>query len=163
MINSKQKEYIYYRCNYHIQDKLCDNSAHVSEQAIEQWLLDNVENEIHKSLAEYQSAVMKRRKPEIDTEAIKRRLTRLKTLFINGMIEWEEYLQEHTACTEQLAAAQASEELPELNVKGLTDFLNSDFKAVYHGLDKEERRTLWRGIVREIHIDAQKRITISFV
>jgi len=154
-------EYMYYRCNRYSNYKDCVNGKMANEQTVEQWLLDNVEDEINKCLAEYKAAAVKREKPAVDRAAIKRKLTHLKELYINEIIDLEEYRRDYDIYTAQLVQLPALEE-PKLNVQGLKDFLASDFKTAYQSMEREERRTLWRGIVREIRIDAQKQITISF-
>jgi len=160
--NIHGSEYLYYRCNRYSNYKDCINGKMANEQTLEQWLLDNVEDEINKCLAEYKAAAAERRKkPAVDRAAIKRRLTRLNEMYLNNVIGPEEYWPECSKCKAQLAELPEPEE-PKVNVQGLKDFLASDFKTAYQSLEREQRRILWRGIIREIRVDAQKRITISF-
>lgn len=160
--NSNGNEYMYYRCNRYSNFGDCSNDRLANEQAIEQWLLDHVEEEANKRLVEYKAeAAVKRKKPEIDRAAIKRKLSHLKELYVNEMIDLEEYRKDYEAYTAQLAENPEPEE-PKLNAEGLKKFLESDLHSIYQGLDREQRRTLWRGIIREIRVDSQKHITICF-
>jgi len=161
--NTSGGQYIYYRCNQYSNYKTCTNDKLANEKFIEQWLLDNVEDEIRKYLADYKlaAAKQKKQKPLIDRAAIKRKLSHLKELYVNEMIDLEEYRRDYELYTAQLAEIPEPEK-PKVNIQGLEDFLNSDFKSGYRSLSREKQRTLWRNIIREIRIDAQKNISISF-
>lgn len=50
---------------------------------------------------------------------------------------------------------------PAVDFQALQDFLHSDFKAIYIGLDRKKRRTLWRSIIKQIRVDAHNHITVS--
>lgn len=152
---------IYYRCNKYSNFKNCTNGKLINELKLEQWLLDNVEKEIRSCLAEFKTNSVTKKKPMVNRAVIERKLEREKALYINGIISLEECKEECGKYTAQLAALKEPIK-PRVNVKALENFLSSDFKATYANLDREKRRDFWRSIIKEIRIDSQKNITISF-
>ena len=38
------------------------------------------------------------------------------------------------------------------NTDALKKFLNSGWENIYHGMTRENKRTLWRNLIKEIHI-----------
>ena len=154
-------EHVYYRCNRYSNLKDCTNCKMINEVTLETWLLENIEDEINSYILQCQAKAAKKPKPKINRSAIKRKLARLKDLYINEMIDMETYKADYEMYTAQLAEVQEPEE-PTADIGALQDFLNSDFKAVYEGLSREKRRIVWRSVIKDIKVDAQKRITISF-
>jgi len=161
--STKNGENIYYRCNRYSNYKACTNGKLASETDIEKWLLDNVEDEIRKCLLAYDmsSVAKKVKKASVDRAAIRRKLSLLKDLYVNEMIDLDAYRRDYEQYTAQLAEISEPDK-PTINIQGLKDFLSSDFKTDYQNLDRENKRTFWRSIIREIRIDIQKNITIYF-
>ena len=96
---------------------------------------------------------------------IRRKLSRLKELYVNEMIDLEEYRWDYELYTTQLAertAPSAEEERP--NFEAVEAILASGFRKIYDGLEREEKRTLWRSAIKEIRVDKERQITgISFL
>ncbi len=145
---------IYYRCNRVNDPRGCIHHKLMNENIIEGWLLEHVEDEIKSAIMAYRSEVVKHEKPRIDRAAIKRKLSRLKELYLNDAIDMDEYKKDYDKYTAQLAEIPEPE-APKLDVKRLQEFLDLDFKKSYHLLDREERRSFWRGIVMKIYVDAR--------
>ena len=101
----------------------------------------------------------------VDRAAIRRKLSRLKELYVNKMIDLEEYRRDYELYTTQLAertAPSAEEERP--NFEAIEAILETGFRKIYDGLEREEKRTLWRSVIKEIHVDKERQITrISFL
>lgn len=155
-------ETIYYRCRRYAEFKDCANRKLLNEAKLEQWLLDNIEDKIAAYLLACQTKAARKSKPIADSAAIQKKLTRLKDLYVNEMIDMETYRADYETYTAQLAQIQEPEE-PTANIQKLKAFLQNGFdKTAYQTLSREERRSIWRGILKEIRIDAQKTITISF-
>ena len=73
------------------------------------------------------------------------------------MITLEEYKTDKAEYTAQLAAFSAAPE-PIKDLSGLRSFLTLDIDAVYSSMSPEERRYLWRSIIREIRVDEKGNI-----
>ncbi len=112
---------------------------------------------------EVKAAEKKNAARQTDKAALKRKLTKLKELYVNELIDIEEYKKDYEIYTAAL------QQLPEPAAEAPPDFsaveklLQSDFKNIYESLTREEKRTLWRSVIKEIRVDSENNITgISF-
>lgn len=145
-----------YRCNSFYSTGNCRMNSSIGEKKIEKYLLENVASELEKYILSVESK-QKRRKPKVDKTAIKHKMERLKDLYVNDLIDLDEYKADYAALQEKLAIEE-----PPPNLQPLKDFLSSDFKENYYKLDNIHRRILWRGIISKLVIGLDKKITIYF-
>lgn len=157
----------YYRCPQHYSRRTCDHKKQIRETTIEEWLFTFLGDELKKQRLEWDIKEARRRQTAaaIDRAAIRRKLSRLKELYVNEMIDLEEYRWDYELYTAQLAertAPSAEEERP--NFEAVEAILASGFRKIYDGLEREEKRTLWRSVIKEIRVDKERQITgISFL
>ena len=165
LVGYQTREYYYYRCNQHFQRGKCKHNKSVREDMIEKWLFDNLESELNRVRLEWEVKAAEKKKAALRTDkaALKRKLTKLKELYVNELIDIEEYKKDYEIYTAALR------QLPEPVAEAPPDFeaveklLQSDFKNIYESLTREEKRTLWRSVISEIRIDSENNITgISF-
>lgn len=157
-------KHVYYRCSQHYQRKLCNNNRCINEDALEKWLFENLENELQKVETAWAVSAAKRKRNSVvkDKAAIKSKLSKLKDLYVNDLIDIEEYKKDYEIYTAAL------KELPENNVETPPDFskihrlLDKDFKDIYNDLTREEKRTLWRSVIKEIRINSDREVTSIF-
>lgn len=158
IINRKTKEkrsYCYYRCNRAIIDHLCSNRHRVSQNLIEDYLLENLENEYKKYQIRYKK-IREQKKKLRDTrtpEKLNKELDRLNLLFQKDRITWEYYAAEYDRIEKELK--EISTALPEVekDFTYLEELLRSDFKKIYEQLTPENRRAFWRSTIEEIHLN----------
>lgn len=157
--------YYYYRCNQHFQRGRCPHKAEVREEVIEAWLFKNLESEMNRVRLEWEIKAAEKKQSVLRTDkaALKRKLTKLKELYVNELIDIEEYKKDYEIYTAAL------HQIPEPTTEAPRDFsdverlLQSDFKNIYDTLTREEKRTLWRSVISEIRIDSENNIAgISF-
>ena len=157
----------YYRCRTYTERKTCPHKKHIKEEAVEEWLFSFLGSELEKQRLEWEVKETQRKQAaaSLDRAAIRRKLSRLKELYVNEMIDLEEYRRDYELYTAQLAertAPAAEEERP--NFEAVEAILASGFRKIYDGLEREEKRTLWRSVIKEIHVDKERQITrISFL
>ena len=157
----------YYRCPQHYSRRTCDHKKQIRETTIEEWLFTFLGDELKKQRLEWDIKEARRRQTAaaIDRAAIHRKLSRLKELYVNEMIDLEEYRWDYELYTAQLAertAPSAEEERP--NFEAVEAILASGFRKIYDGLERGEKRTLWRSVIKEIRVDKERQITgISFL
>ncbi len=157
----------YYRCPQHYSRQTCDHKKQIRETAVEEWLFTFLGDELKKQRLEWDIKEARRRQTaaSIDRAAIRRKLSRLKELYVNEMIDLEEYRRDYELYTAQLAertAPAAEEERP--NFEAVEAILANGFRKIYDGLEREEKRTLWRSVIKEIRVDKERQITgISFL
>jgi len=159
--------YYYYRCNNHHKrgHERCTHNKEIRENIIEKWLFDNLESEMNRVRLEWEVKAAEKKKSALRTDkaTLKRKLTKLKELYVNELIDIEEYKKDYeiyTTALQQLSEP-AAETPPDFS--GVEKLLQSDFKNIYDSLTREEKRTLWRSVISEIRIDSENNITgISF-
>lgn len=151
----------YYRCNQHLQRGKCNHNRSAREDRVEKWLFEHLGEEIEKNQLEWEvkAAAKKRASNSTEKATLKRKLTKLKELYVNELIDIEEYKKDY-----EIYAA-ALQQIPEVAAEAPPDFtavrnlLNRNFKSIYDTLTREEKRTLWRSAIKEIRIDNDQNIT----
>ena len=135
----------YYRCPQHYSRRTCDHKKQIRETAVEEWLFTFLGDELEKQRLEWEVKEARRKQAaaSVDRAAIRRKLSRLKELYVNEMIDLEEYRQDYELYTTQLTertAPSAEEERP--NFEAIEAILETGFRKIYDGLEREEKRTL---------------------
>lgn len=154
--SGQTKETYRYRCNYHYLNGRCPNAIQLKESVMETFLLDNVATELKKLSVDLESPKMKKRGP--DKAAIMAKVERLQELYVDGMIDREKF----RADREKLLA-QIQEEPPKKDLSAaLQIVLAEDFRERYNELSREDKRTLWRGVVDHIIADDLGHIEVYF-
>ncbi len=151
----------YYRCNQHLQRGRCTHNHSVREDRVEQWLFDHLGEELERCKLEWevQTAEKKRSVTSRDKAALKRKLTKLKELYVNELIDIDDYKKDYEIYTAAL------NQIPDTTHEAPPDFaaveklLQKDFRKIYDTLTREEKRTLWRSVIKEIRIDNDQNIT----
>lgn len=160
----KSKAYHYYRCQLHHQYDTCSNNSAPREDIIEAWLFDHLQEEIERCKLEWKlkNAEHQRRLGTNEKAALKNKLTKLKELYVNDLIDLEDYKKDYeiyTAALNQLTDP-VQETAPDFSAA--ERLLQSDFKALYDKLSQEDKRTLWRSVIKEIRINKAKKIVGIF-
>ncbi len=158
------KVHHYYRCPQHHQRDTCSNNSSFREDVIEAWLFDHLQEEIERCKLEWnlKAAEQQRKLGSNEKAALKNKLKKLKELYVNDLIDLEDYKKDYEIYTAAL------NQLPDPIFEAAPDFsaaerlLQSDFKAMYDGLSAEDKRTLWRSVVKEIRINKAKEIVGIF-
>lgn len=166
LVGHQTRDIYYYRCNQHYQRGRCSHNRSVREDRIEKWLFENLENEIEKYEVSWdvQAAERKRTAASVDRSVLRRKLTRLKELYVNDLIDMEEYAKDYknlSAALEKLDVPQLEEE--KVDLSGVRQILKKGFREIYDSLTREEKRTLWKSVLKEIRVDNNGDVTgISF-
>ena len=105
----------------------------------------------------------KDRTPEQIT-ATERKLDRLKTLYIDGLIDLDTYKADRSDLIERLEDLQrkAAESHTE-DVESLKRLLKPDIWEMYGDFTPEEKRRFWRGILEKITFSRDRVFTIYFL
>lgn len=149
------EEQYYYRCRRG-REHLCDFHKYASEKKLEQYLLDNLEELLQGEIARVELARLKPKpKPKKDVAKLREQLRRLNVTYMTGSMPDDEYIAEAKDLNERIAKAAA--ELPadpgEKDLAEIQALLETDFRAIYEELDREDKRRFWRAIIKEIHVD----------
>lgn len=166
LVGYQAREYYYYRCNQHFQRGRCTHNHSVREDYIESWLFEHLEEEINKYEIAWnvQNAKLKKDGFNIERAVLKRKLTKLKELYVNDLINLEDYKKDfemYSAALSKMEEAQVIEKRVDLS--GVRKIVSKNFRTIYNTLSRAEKRSLWKSVLREIRVDNDRNITgISF-
>ena len=139
-------KYVYYRCSR--VDKIgcsCAHTHRTSERVLESWLLDNLipecEKYNHQLLAAEQSL------PKKDPAKIKRRMSKLKDLYLNDLIELDVYKAEYASLR-----AELEQEPPEPAPRPVDLAQLKAALPLYNELSRERKKAFWAANIRRITI-----------
>lgn len=147
----------YYRCSKRFNRHDCSNAYTIRESVVEEFLLKNLKSYLNGQLIRYDTAQKQAKKPQADKAKIRAKLRRLKDLYVNEMIDLQDYKKDYDMYMQQLESIQDPETL-DINIERIRSLLACDFKSLYSNLDREHKRAFWRSILSEIRITDQKEI-----
>lgn len=158
--------YYYYRCNQHIQRGRCPHNHSVREDRIEKWIFEHLTDEIKKYEVSWdiQSVTNKKTTASVDRATLRRKLTKLKELYVNDLIDIDEYKADYESYSSALKKLDApQEEEKRVDLSSVRQIVSKEFRDIYETLSREEKRTLWKSVLKEIRVDNDRNITsISF-
>lgn len=165
VINRKTQEkrtYCYYRCNKAIIDHMCQNTHRVSQNIIEDYLLNNLEEEFNRFSIGCQKIDRKQKgqKKMRSADTIKAEIDRLNILFQKSRISFEYYDKEYSKLETELKEVSLTipQIMPSQNNKRVESVLKTDFRSMYASISPENRLAFWRQIIGQIHLTEDSRI-----
>lgn len=165
MVGYKSKDFYYYRCNQHTQRGRCTHNHSVREDYLEKWLFSNLRKKLDDYIEESKTKEEKKRKEASGREkaALKNKLQKLKELYINDLIDIEEYKKDFEVYSAALKNIKEPEIKNSLDLIQIKSIIDSGFMNSYNNMEREEKRAMWRSIIKEIRVDNDRNITsISF-
>lgn len=161
LVGYQTRKCYYYRCNQHFQRGRCTHNHSVREDVIETWLFDHLEEEIDRCQLEWevQAAARKRVGTSNDKAVLKRKLSKLKELYVNELIDLEEYKKDYEIYSTALRQFPDPAQDSPPDFAAVRNILTADFREIYATLTREEKRTLWRSVIDEIRVDNDGNIT----
>lgn len=166
LVGYKSRDIYYYRCNQHFQRGRCSHNHSAREDRVEAWLFEHLSDEIEKYEVSWdvQTAGRKKTAAGVERATLKRKLTKLKELYVNDLIDMEEYKKDYeTYSAALLKLDEAQVEEKKVDLSGVRQIVSKGFREIYDTLTREEKRTLWKSVLKEIRIDNDQNITgISF-
>ena len=151
--HTKTSTHHYYRCtgNQYAKRHRCDFTT-VREDRIEAELIDKVG--IFASETKYQLQKANNTdstQKEVDT--IKKKLERLKDLYIDGDINKQAYLRKKNAFERDLLEHEQSIEMTEK--ASVNEILTLNLKEIYEGLSQANKSAFWHRFIERIHVDEE--------
>ena len=144
-------------------NRICTYRHRLSQNLIEQYLLDNLDTEYRKyqirvkKIEEEKKKIAQTKTPE----KLNAELERLNLLFQKGRVEWDYYSSEYDRIEQELKGLSKIKPEVKRDLSFLEDLLQSDFKTLYASLSPENRRAFWRSTIKQIHLNEDS--TIKFV
>ena len=137
-------EYVYYKCPGY-SGRSCVHRRRDREETLEQYMVEHLLSEC----INYNAAITQlnaAQRPSVDRAAIKRRMEKLKDLYLSDLIDRDIYEQDYTALRTQLEAPEP-EQKPLIDIDALRSAL-----SVYDKLEPQEKREFWRRTVNRVSI-----------
>lgn len=145
------KSTYYYVCGAHLnRSGRCSSESrgYANEQKLEDWLLVHLD-ELHRGQLEMARIQGAQTDCSQKRDALEGRLERIKTLFINGDIDLEEYHTRKDAISAQLAVLPKAQKI---DAERLQELLPEGWKSVYLDLSREHQAAFWHRTVEKIAI-----------
>jgi DNA invertase Pin-like site-specific DNA recombinase len=148
-------EYVYYKCPSYA-GRSCVHRRREREDDLEQYMVDHIIS----GCIGYNVEVAQQNasnQPTVDKAAIRRKMEKLKDLYLSDLIERDVYVKDYTSLRKQLEAPEP-EEKEQIDVDALKSTMN-----VYGGLEPSERREFWRRTVKKISVSNDGEINFELV
>lgn len=142
------RKYTYYRCTRYEKLHLCPHKKRTSELVLEQWLLDNLIGSFEAyNLSIEEGAPLAR--PQVDELKIRRKMEKLKDLYLNDLIDRDTYERDYTALRDELRTANAPPVRPPkpVDIVAIQTVLSA-----YSGLSRQSKKEFWCRTVGKIII-----------
>ena len=158
----KARKFTYYRCGAAYQNLTCDNRHNTSEQKVERYLLDNIDTlieqyELNVAEAKKENAAGAPRKA--NRKQIMQKIDRLTELYVNGLIDIEEFKRRRSEYESQII----DDEPERKDISAALRFAgSSNFRPVYEGLSRIEKRAFWTTIIKEMHCESNEVRSVIF-
>jgi DNA invertase Pin-like site-specific DNA recombinase len=153
-------KYSYYRCAGHYSDKRCGHSGQMNEEHIEKYLLENVRRLLNDYVLSVESIKAKEPIVKSNRKAIEKKLEKLNDLYVNGFIDMDKYKSDYAMLQSQIIDCSEPEKKDLTAVK---KFLEGDIMDIYQTLNIEERRALWRSVIKEIKVYKREIVDVVFL
>lgn len=145
----------------------CMNKTSISESKIEQMLLQSFRAQAEKRIAENSVENKKNRNTFIDnSKLIKKKLEKLKDLYIDDLIDKETYKKDYTKLIKDLEENEQNKlqyvKSKPKDLSYLKELLNSDYEKIYHSLSPIDKRNVWLNVIDYIYFDGVKIERIIF-
>ena len=158
----EREYYYYYRCEQHLHRNTCAHSKVISEKKLEENLLNGISSYIDQYLVEYRAKNAVPNPLKTERAKLTKKLEKLKDLYLNDLISMDEYRRDYNRYMEKLNQIQVVDS-PKPNIATLEKFQAESFRTAYLQANREQRRSMWRSLIREIFITSDNRIErISF-
>ena len=159
--------YKYYRCNQNRIEGTCANSININEKKLERELLHKVQDAVANQIAlvkKVTKVYQSRPRKKGNRETIERQLKKLKDLYIEDEMTWEEYQKKKSKIMDKLIEDEPEPELPEIaDLEKIQELLNSGVLELYKDFTPEEKREFWRGILRKIVVENGRIVYFDFI
>lgn len=144
--------YYYYRCNIAHSRHVCDHRKTYAEAPLEQYLMANVSSLLGNHIATVQNVTPSAiDTTEAEIQNLQSEMERLNIIFMKKRMSVSAYDKLYAELEQKIAMLK--QKMPKKdNTDALKKFLNSGWENVYHSMTRENKRTLWRNLIKEIHI-----------
>lgn len=152
--------YSYYRCSNAYSHKRCGNRGQKNETHIENYLLANVKRLLSDYVVSVESIQQKTPVIKSNRKAIEKKLEKLSDLYVNGFIDMDKYKKDYAMLQSQIIDEPETEKK---DLSAIKAFLEGDIMEIYKTLTIEEKRALWRSVIKEIKVYKKEIVEVVFL
>ena len=161
---NKNSGTVNYNCPKYHEKRGCNNGIFISEKKVEAYIIETMDSKLQEAKFEIEkinnNADNSTVKNQIST--IKRKLSKLKDLYLNDLITLEEYKHDQASMTEEVEKLEKSIAMPKTdNIEKIESILEEDWKESYDHLSREEKRNAWRILISQIIINPDRSISYT--
>lgn len=168
LANGGMRESIGYNCpgRYHHND--CSNTVNIRETVIENYLLSNMSAELEQYCYELEhmaSGSQSVRNFAEERAKLRKKLSRLKDLYVDDIIDLEMYRKDYEALNAQLddlAAEENMQSAPPPSTERVRAIFASGWESLYAQLSREDKQAFWRMGIDRIVVYPNRKIRVSF-
>lgn len=162
------RESIGYNCpgRYHHND--CSNNVNIREATIEKYLLNNADVELERYCYELERMAASgppARDFQEERAKLRKKLSRLKDLYLDDIIDMELYRKDYedlNAQLDELAAAENAQPVRLISTAHLRTMFSSGWEDLYARLSRADKQAFWRMAIDRIVVYPTRQIKISF-
>lgn len=148
--------YIYYRCNSpSLEKEKCTHSKRIREDAIERYLLDNLSDLLDYYNFSVTQQAKKRKGP--DKAQIKRKMDKLKDLYLSDLIDKDTYAADYNALRSSLIEIEQEEKVVPFDTTAVRSAL-----TMYDELTRAGKKAFWTRILDRIEVGHNGEISVFF-
>lgn len=165
MADGSEKVYTSYRCPSHGISNRCDRAARMKEETVETYLLNNLRTVMLDFIVRYDIAAtgQAKRNPEEEAAKIQRKIKKLYDLFMEDLIDKEQYRNEYTRFQEELKNIQTAPSKPEYTLTTMQNLLSQPWEEIYTTFTRQEKNAFWKSIIRSIVVQNNGNMDVHFV
>lgn len=152
--------YKIYKCSGRYRTlRICENNRSINEKKLEEYLVTNLE-----TFAFAEISVKDRKKAanyDKQITATKRKMSKLKELYVNDLITLDEYRSDLTSYQADIDRfTTEARKCKGTDKSALKDLVGRNLAEWYWELSEEERRTIWHSVIDKIWVDSNRNIQI---
>lgn len=159
-------ERVEYNCTMHYRDRSCRNQVNIAESDIETFLLQNIDAQFRAVKLDALEKNVKADGPNYaaDIARLRHKLSRLKELYINDLIEMDAYKRDYADLSASLAdlTAKQTARKPGPNIKALEGVFVDNWQQLYADMTREEKRQFWLLCIKKITVSPDRKIRFAF-
>jgi site-specific DNA recombinase len=157
---SGRKEYVAYRCHQHYARHLCGHNKIIYESKIEEYLFSEIIPKLAEASANFTPATKKKTRP-VNKAEVKKKLEKLKDLYVNDIIEIDLYRADYDKYMNMLKTEEVQE--PVIDISHYEEFIKSGYMSTYKSLSQHEKRLAWRSVIDRLIIGPNNEIEIVLI
>ena len=153
----------YYWCRYGARFTNCTHNHRCRESTIESKVLEELNKYINDGT--YNIIIKERKSNKSSKDTLKRKLTRLKELYVEELIDMNQYKADYNMYISKLNELELIDK--DANINNSVEYIkslakNPNYIEIYSQLDSEHKRLFWHKIIDKIVITDNNDINIFF-